>query len=84
MVKKLDVASGEKAAQVTIPVRGMSCSSCVMKIENQLQSLPGVIEASVNFATEKATVSYLPSVHSLTDLKKAVRDIGYEIGRAHV
>ena len=76
--QKTAVAPGEKPAQVTIPVRGMTCSSCVAKIESSLQSLPGVVEASVNFATEKATVSYIPSVHSLTDLKKAIRDSGYE------
>ena len=76
--QKAKVTVSEKPAQVTIPVRGMSCSSCVAKIESSLQSLPGVVEASVNFATEKATVSYIPSVHSLTDLKKAIRDSGYE------
>ena len=75
---KVAVAAGEKSEQVTIPVRGMSCSSCVIKIENQLRSLPGVIEAAVNFGTEKATVHYIPSVHSLDDLKKAIRDVGYE------
>ena len=77
-VVKAEAAPGEKAAQVTIPVSGMSCSSCVLKIENQLQSLPGVVEAAVNFATEKATVSYLPSIHSVADLKRAIRDVGYE------
>src|SRR3990167_7488486 len=75
---KAAVAAGEKGEQVTIPVRGMSCSSCVIKIENRLRSLPGVIEAAVNFGTEKATVHYIPSVHSLDDLKKAIRDVGYE------
>ena len=75
---KAEAAPGEKPAQVTIPVRGMSCSSCVLKIENQLQGLPGVVEAAVNFATERATVSYLPSVHSIVDLQRAIREIGYE------
>ncbi|MEK7229285.1 MAG: heavy metal translocating P-type ATPase [Candidatus Binatota bacterium] len=75
---KVAVPAGEKSEQVTIPVRGMSCSSCVVKIENRLRSLPGVIEAAVNFGTEKATVNYIPSVHSLDDLKKAIRDVGYE------
>lgn len=75
---KAEASPGEKAKQVTIPVQGMSCSSCVAKIEAQLQSLPGVIQASVNFGTEKATVQYLPSVHAIDDLKKAIRDIGYE------
>ena len=72
------IPAGEKAEQIAIPVRGMSCASCVLKIENRLRSLPGVVEAAVNFGTEKATVSYLPSVHSIEDLKKAIRDVGYE------
>lgn len=76
--QKAAVAPGEKPIQVTIPIRGMSCSSCVIKIESKLQSLPGVLEAAVNFATEKATVSYIPSVHSLTELKEAIQDAGYE------
>src|SRR3989338_999757 len=71
---KVAVPAGEKSEQVTIPVRGMSCSSCVVKIENRLRSLPGVIEAAVNFGTEKATVHYIPSVHSLDDFKRAARE----------
>jgi Cu+-exporting ATPase len=56
----------------------MSCSSCVAKIETRLNRLPGVSQAAVNFATEKAAVSYYPSIHSVADLTKAIRDIGYE------
>lgn len=67
-----------RAEEAVIPIRGMSCASCVDKIETQLRSLPGVIEASVNFGTEKGTVKFLPSVHSLADLTAAIRDIGYE------
>ena len=76
--EKAVVAAHEKPVSVTIPVRGMSCSSCVAKIENRLNRLPGVSQVSVNFATEKAAVSYYPSIHSVNDLAKAIRDIGYE------
>ena len=48
------------------------------KIETQLNRLPGVSQASVNFATEKAAVAYYPSVHSVVDLTTSIRDIGYE------
>lgn len=64
--------------KAVIPVRGMSCASCVDKIETQLRSLSGVLEASVNFATENAQVTFLPSVHALDDLYDAIREIGYE------
>jgi Cu+-exporting ATPase len=56
----------------------MSCASCVDKIETALRELPGVTEAQVNFAAEKAAVSFIPSIHSPADLRKAIREIGYE------
>jgi len=67
-----------RVEEAIIPIRGMTCASCVEKIETQLRSLPGVIEASVNFGTEKASVRFLSSVHTLADLAKAIRSIGYE------
>jgi Cu+-exporting ATPase len=56
----------------------MSCASCVDKIETQLRGLPGVTRAQVNFAAEKATVNFIPSIHSPADLRKAILEIGYE------
>jgi P-type Cu+ transporter len=73
-----DLGYGTRTEEITIPVRGMSCASCVDRIETQLRSLPGVTKAEVNFAVEKATVSFIPSIHSPADLRKAIRDIGYE------
>lgn len=69
---------GTRLEEAIIPIRGMSCASCVDKIETQLRGLPGVIEASVNFGTEKASVRFLSSVRTLADLAKAIRSIGYE------
>ena len=65
-----------KAATLTIPIEGMSCASCVAKIEQGLSKVPGVLHASVNLATEKATVEYQSGV--------ANPDMIQEIGRAHV
>jgi Cu+-exporting ATPase len=73
-----NIGYGTRTEEITIPVRGMSCASCVEKIETQLRSLPGVTNAQVNFAAEKATVGFIPSIHSTADLRKAIRDIGYE------
>jgi P-type Cu+ transporter len=67
-----------RTEEITVPIRGMSCASCVEKIETQLRSLPGVTKAEVNFAAEKATVSFIPSIQSPSDLRKAIRDVGYE------
>jgi Cu+-exporting ATPase len=65
--------------RVTLPVRGMSCASCVEKVQTALKNVPGVVKASVNFATEKATVEYLPAQVTTRDLTKAVHDAGYEL-----
>ncbi|MGH7773467.1 MAG: heavy metal translocating P-type ATPase, partial [Candidatus Binatia bacterium] len=79
LIKEIeDLGYKTRVEEAVIPVRGMTCASCVDKIETQLRSLPGVIDASVNFGTEKAKVSYLPSLHSPADLAKAIREIGYE------
>lgn len=65
--------------RVTLPIQGMSCSSCVEKIERAINSLPGVIHVSVNFATEKATVDFIPSVVTTADMVNIVRDTGYDV-----
>jgi Cu+-exporting ATPase len=60
-------------------VQGMSCASCVKKVEATLSGLEGVLRASVNFATERATVRYIPGVASMEDFRRAIQDVGYEI-----
>ncbi len=74
-----DVGYRIPTEKMTLPIGGMSCASCVSKIEGALGNVPGVVSASVNLATEKATVSYIPGVASLQDFKKAVSDVGYEV-----
>jgi Cu+-exporting ATPase len=61
------------------PVGGMTCASCVARVEEALSSVPGVISASVNLASEKATVEYLERT-GLADMRRAVKDAGYELG----
>ncbi|TET53558.1 MAG: heavy metal translocating P-type ATPase, partial [Actinobacteria bacterium] len=62
----------------TFDVEGMSCASCVKKVEDALLSVNGVEEASVNLATEKATVKYVPPL-PLKEMKKAVENVGYKL-----
>jgi len=64
--------------EVTIKVGGMMCATCVETIEAALKELPGVITATVNLGTEKAYVSYNPSVSTTADMKKAIEDAGYQ------
>jgi len=64
---------------VALSVGGMSCASCVAHVEHALSALPGVLSVAVNLATEKATVSYIPSLVGVSKLEQAVVDAGYEI-----
>jgi Cu+-exporting ATPase len=64
--------------KVTIPIKGMTCASCVAAIEKALKKLEGVLEVNVNLVTEKATVEFLPTVVSLGEIKKVIKDAGYE------
>jgi Cu+-exporting ATPase len=61
------------------PVSGMTCASCVARVEAALKSVPGVISTVVNLASEKATVEYLDGVR-VADLRRAVEDAGYGFG----
>ena len=76
-IKELGYGAGLE--RVTLPVNGISCASCVEKIERALSGLHGVIRASVNFATEKAFISYIPAVVSMKDMVKTVKGIGYDL-----
>lgn len=74
-----DLGYGVRVERATLPVRGMSCASCVEKVQTALSSVPGVVRASVNFATEKATVEYIPGKVTVKDLSKTVRAAGHEL-----
>ena len=63
---------------VEFQVEGMTCASCVGRVERALKAVPGVMSASVNLATEKASVRYLAEIVSVDDLASAIRDTGYE------
>src|SRR2546425_607318 len=70
-------ASTAKPATVTIPIEGMSCASCVAKIEHGLSAVPGVSRAAVNLATEQATVEYQPGVTDPAAIQETIRSLGY-------
>ncbi len=70
-----DVAS----ATVELPITGMTCANCVNTVEKGLKKLDGVLEASVNLATEKATVTYVAGQLTRRDLVKQVERIGYGV-----
>lgn len=63
---------------VDLPIRGMSCASCVGRVEKALEQVPGVAKVSVNLATERARVELDASQTDLEPLERAVRAAGYE------
>lgn len=64
----------------TLSIEGMHCASCVSTVDRFLTAVPGVLEAHVNLATEKATVTYVPGLVEQRDLAEAVREAGYDVG----
>jgi Cu+-exporting ATPase len=63
----------------TLDIEGMTCASCAAAVEKSLSRAPGVQSALVNFATEKATVQYLPGQASAASLKEAVVNAGFGV-----
>jgi len=67
------------AERLTLPVRGMHCAACVGNVERALTSVPGVDEATVNLATEKATIAFDPTRTDVHALQDAVARAGYQL-----
>ena len=65
--------------EIVLPVEGMTCASCVNRIERFLRKTPGVEEAAVNLATEQATVRFDPAVAGRPELVGAIEAAGYDV-----
>ena len=65
--------------EVTLPVGGMTCASCVRRVERALMKVPGVVEARVNLATEQATVDFDDQLCTTADMSQAVESVGYTV-----
>src|ERR1700733_613282 len=57
----IDIPTEATEQQAVFAIEGMTCASCAMRIEKCLKKVPGVADAQVNLATEKATVTYDPA-----------------------
>jgi Cu+-exporting ATPase len=77
--KVKDVGYDPVVSHIELGVQGMTCASCVGRVERGLQKVDGVLNATVNLATERASIAYLPSSVSPGQLKAAIRDAGYEV-----
>lgn len=65
-------------ARCDLPIDGMTCAACAIRLEKRLAKQPGVSSANVNFATKVATVKYDPAATRPETLARAVDDIGYK------
>jgi Cu+-exporting ATPase len=67
-----------RTAHLDLRVGGMTCASCVARVERALLRQPGVTGATVNLATGKASVDYLPGSVDAADLRSAIEEAGYQ------
>lgn len=78
LVAKIEEAGYKPlVAQAELGITGMTCAACVNRVERALKKTEGVLSASVNLATERASIQYLPASIGLPELKRAVREAGY-------
>lgn len=73
-------AASSAPGTLMLPVEGMTCASCVTRIEKALKKVPGVQEANVNLATEQARVIFDPATVGREQLTAAVEKAGYKVG----
>jgi len=74
-----DLGYGVTTVKETFPVLGMTCASCAASAESIVRYEPGVVSASVNFASGNLIVEYLPNMTSVAQLQKAVQGAGYDL-----
>jgi Cu+-exporting ATPase len=70
---------GVVTERVELPITGMTCASCSARVEKALKRTPGVLEASVNLAAERASVVFSPSTVSYAEVRAAVEQAGYGV-----
>ena len=70
--------------QLTLPVQGMTCASCVAHVEQALRAVPGVAEVVVNLGTNSARLSYDSARVAIADLRSAVAGVGYDVPTAEI
>lgn len=65
--------------RIIVPVEGMTCASCVARVEKAIQKVDGVKNVSVNLASEKALIEYEKGKINLNEISKVVREAGYKV-----
>ncbi|MFQ5921897.1 MAG: heavy metal translocating P-type ATPase [Anaerolineales bacterium] len=68
-----------EALQLTLPVTGMHCANCASTIENKLDKLEGMEQATVDLVAERAAVAYDPATLQMSEILDAIRSTGYDV-----
>ncbi len=68
-----------KTEKISLPVEGMTCASCVARVEKTVKKFEGISNVNVNLATEKVTLDFDPAVVDLNKLAEKIEDIGYKL-----
>lgn len=76
----LENISAADEKEVTIPIEGMSCMSCVGRIKKTLSALEGVNEVKVSLQERNAVIKYDPAKITAEKLQKSINDMGYTAG----
>lgn len=71
-------------AQLILKVQGMTCASCVRRVETGLKKLDGIFEANVNLSTEKVTLKYDENIIKINEIIKSIEAMGYDAYPANV
>ena len=71
--------NNQEIKSLTLPVEGMTCASCVARVEKALKKVDGISEVNVNLATEKVTLSYDSSLVNVSKFTQVVEDAGYKL-----
>ncbi|NLE44945.1 MAG: copper-translocating P-type ATPase [Chloroflexi bacterium] len=77
-----DAGYGVVTARVDLPITGMTCANCAATVERTLSRIPGVVSASVNLATERASVEYIPGVTTVAAMISTIENAGYGVVQA--
>jgi Cu+-exporting ATPase len=76
--------TGAVQSQASLQITGMTCAACANRIEKGLNKLEGVAEANVNFAMERATVTYDPNIVDVSKMEASIQKLGYSTAKEAV
>ncbi|MBQ6820772.1 MAG: copper-translocating P-type ATPase [Clostridium sp.] len=78
-IEKIGFSVEKKVKSYSFKIQGMSCNSCANRIEKIIKKEEGIIEANVNFATEKLSISFNENIISINEIRKIVEDAGFKL-----